>query len=272
MKNKAQTAKERRGFTTEAENNLFVNKSDIELISLLKSDNPKERTSSAAILGQRKSIKAIVALCEQLKNEKALYSKIAISEALGEIGKPAINELLKYLGEIGNNQHKTLPGKIFNKWSYPLPRDIIARTICKIGDDILVDLSNILMNGNKKQIYEAIDAVGFISFYSENKTSFETLSKTLQKYHYNEVIRWKITRALSAFPCKKSEMILLNILKIDTVNGISEKPEIKWEAIRSLGLICKGVPGELLTARSDQNDNVRKTAKLAIEKIGSGRS
>ena len=115
MKNKNQTAKEKRGFTTEVENNLFISKSDIELISLLKSNNPKERTSSATILGQRKSEKAIFALCEQLKNEKALYSKIAISEALGKIGKPAINKLVKYLGKIGNNQHKTLPNKIFIK-------------------------------------------------------------------------------------------------------------------------------------------------------------
>ncbi len=98
MKNENQIAKEKRGFTTEVENNLFISKSDIELIPLLKSNNPKERTSSATILGQRKSEKAIFALCEQLKNEKALYSKIAISEALGKIGKPAINELVKYFG------------------------------------------------------------------------------------------------------------------------------------------------------------------------------
>ena len=45
MKNKNQIAKEKRGFTTETENNLFMNKTDIELIFLLKSDNPKDRTS-----------------------------------------------------------------------------------------------------------------------------------------------------------------------------------------------------------------------------------
>ncbi len=261
MKNENQIAKEKRGFTTEVENNLFISKSDIELIPLLKSNNPKERTSSATILGQRKSEKAIFALCEQLKNEKSLYSKIAISEALGKIGKPAINKLVKYLGKIGNNQHKTLPKKIFNKWSYPLPRDIIARTICKIGDSILVDLNNILVNGNKKQIYEAIDAIGFISFYSGNKISFEILEKSLQKYSDDEIIKWKITRALSAFPSKKSEMILLNILKT------SKKPELEWEAVRSLGLICKEVPEELFIAKNDQNDNVKKMVFLAIKKI-----
>jgi len=262
MKNKNQAAKEKRGFTTELENNLFINKSDIELIPLLESNDPKERTSSATILGQRRSEKAISTLCEQLKNEKALYSKIAISEALGQIGRPAIKRLVKYLGEIGNNQHKTLPNKIFNKWSYPLPRDITARTICKIGDSILVDLNNILVNGNKKQIYEAIDAIGYISFYCENKISFEILEKSLQKYSDDEIIKWKITRALSAFPGKKSETILLDILET------SKKPELKWEAVRSLGLICKEVPKEFLIAKNDKNDNVKKMVFLAIDKIG----
>jgi len=37
MKNTNQTAKEKRGFTTEVENNFFISKSDIELISLLES-------------------------------------------------------------------------------------------------------------------------------------------------------------------------------------------------------------------------------------------
>jgi hypothetical protein len=266
MKTKNQTAKEKRGFTTEVENNLLISKSDIELILLLESNNPKVRTSSATILGQRKSKKAIFALCEQLKNEKALYSKIAVSEALGKIGKPAIKELVKYLGEIGNNQHKTLPKKIFNKWSYPLPRDIIARTICKIGNCVLVDLNYVLVNGNKKQIYEAIDAIGYISFYSENKISFEVLEKSIKKYGDDEIIKWKITRALSAFPCRKSELVLLDILKT------SKEAELKWEAVRSLGLICNEVPEELIIAKNNKNENVKKMAFLAIDKINSNKN
>lgn len=231
MKIKNQIAKEKRGFTTKAENNFFENKSDIALISFLKSNNPKERTSSATILGQRKSKKIIFALCEQLKNEKALYSKIAISEALGEIGKPAINELIQLLGKIGNNQHKTLPTKKFDKKSYPLPRDIVARTICKIGENILPDLNKVLMNGSKKQISEVIDVIGFISFYSENKNSFTILKKMFKKYQNDEIISWKIIRALSAFPNMETETILLNILQT------TKKPELIFEIERSLSLI-----------------------------------
>ncbi|MFH1188583.1 MAG: HEAT repeat domain-containing protein [bacterium] len=231
MKTKVQTAKRKRGFTTETENNLFIKKSDLELIHLLKSNNPKERTSAATLLGRRKSKRAISALCEQLKDERALYSKIAISEALGEIGLPSINNLIKYLGKIGTNQHKTLPKNIFCKWSYPLPRDIIARTICKVGDSALADLNRVLSKGDRKQIYEAIDAIGFISFYSGNKILFESLIELLSKYKDDEIIEWKIIRALSAFPNKKSENFLLNLFKT------SQKPALKWETIRSLGLI-----------------------------------
>lgn len=143
-------------------------------------------------------------------------------------------------------------------WSYPLPRDIIARTICKIGESALEALNSIVVNGDNQQISEATDAIGFISFYCNNKTSFETLEKTFQNCS-DEVIQWKIIRALSAF--ENSKHLLLNILKT------SNKSELKWEAIRSLGLICKEVPQELLSAKNDKNKEVKKMAFLAIDKI-----
>lgn len=261
MRNK-NLAKEKRGFTTESENRLFAHRLDDELILLLKSDNPKERTSAAVILGKRKSEKAITALCEQLKNERALYSKIAIAEALGKTGKPAIYELIKCLGEIGTNQHKNLPDQLFNKWSYPLPRDIVARTICKMGDGVLEELYKVLAHEDKRQISEAIDVIGFISFYSKNKVSLEVLITALEEYGNDEIIKWKIIRALSAFPGVRSEKILLDILTTE------KRPELRWEAVRSLGLICENVPQELSQARNDSNENVRKMAGLAIEKIG----
>ena len=42
--------------------------------------------------------------------------------------------MVEYLGQIGNNQHKVLPTNGFNKKSYPLPRDIIARTLAHMKD------------------------------------------------------------------------------------------------------------------------------------------
>ena len=79
--------RKKRGQTTEKDDGLFNKLSEIKLIKLLLDKDPQKRTSAAKLLGKRRSIYAIVPLCSQLKQEKALYSKIAISEALGEIGK-----------------------------------------------------------------------------------------------------------------------------------------------------------------------------------------
>ena len=63
---------------------------------------------------------------QALKTEKKLYPKIELSELLCSCGQPAIKALIKQLGKIGNNQHKQIPNKQFQKKSYPLPRDLAA--------------------------------------------------------------------------------------------------------------------------------------------------
>ncbi len=229
MKNKNQTAKEKRGFTTKEENDHFVSKSDIELISLLNANNPKDRNSSATILGQRKSEKAVSALCNQLKNEMSLYSKIAIQNALANIGEPAMPKLIKLVGKIGNNQHKELPKKRFEKSNYPCARDIAIRTICKIGLPALRYLQESFETQQDNVKSEIIDGIGHISFYSRDTTSFKQL---INNFNGNSaLIKWKIIRALSAFPTKKSEIFLIDILTT------AKEPELKWEAERSLSLI-----------------------------------
>ena len=231
MVDKKFTAREKRGFATRNENDLFIERSDNELLSLLRSDNPKERTLSARALGNRKTQNIIIALCDQLKVERSLYSKIAISESLGRIGKSSIDELIKHLGEIGNNQHKTLPEKKFKKNNYPCSRDIIARTICKIGEPVLDDLNKLLSGNDIKKISEAIDAIGYISYYSNNKTSFNTIKQALKKFCDNDIIIWKLIRALSAFPGEETELLLSDIIERTRIK------EHKWEANRSLRLI-----------------------------------
>ncbi|AOT72470.1 hypothetical protein [Geosporobacter ferrireducens] len=76
-----------------------------------------------------------------------------------------IGETIEYLGKVGKNQYKELPDKPFDKNNYPLPRDIISRTICKVGIPALKHLRECLYTGSYEQILEAIDAIGFISFY-----------------------------------------------------------------------------------------------------------
>jgi hypothetical protein len=130
----------KRGFASTYEIAFLNHHSNNELIDLLGSKNIGERTGAAKILGQRRIIDATLPLCKALKEEKALYTKIAISEALGNIGISSVKALIPLLGKIGKNQYTKLPEKPFEKWNYPLPRDIVARTIIKIGEHALVHL------------------------------------------------------------------------------------------------------------------------------------
>ncbi|OHD11430.1 MAG: hypothetical protein A2086_09850 [Spirochaetes bacterium GWD1_27_9] len=200
----------KRGFITDDYKNQFKNYPIDKLETLLKSENPLERTASATLLGELKSNTSILNLCEALQKEKKLYTKIAITEALANIGVESVPYLVELLGKIGDNQHIEPEKKPFNKKSYPLPRDIIARTITKIGKYALAYLENVLKNGEISQISEAIDAIGFITFYSKDMRSLQTLKECLQKNHTNILIKWKIIRAFQSFPLEEVKNYLQN--------------------------------------------------------------
>lgn len=74
--------------------------------------------------------------------------------------------MVNYLGTIGKNQYKELPEKKINKKSYPLPRDIVARTLAHMGGKVLPELIKLLKSSNVVAIREALNAIGFIGFYN----------------------------------------------------------------------------------------------------------
>lgn len=203
------------------------------LNQLLMSEVATERTVGAIIIGQNKYSDCVETLCAALKVEKALYSKIAITEALANIGKAAVLPLVKLLGEIGTNQHKKLPTKPFNKKSYPLPRDIAARTLVKIGTFALNDLEVIFKTGCITQVSEAIDVFGHICFNIKSAQSSLCLLKCYKKYCKHDIIIWKILRAFSAF----NEEKIYSILE-DTIEN-SKTHQHVWEAKRSLIIISR---------------------------------
>ncbi|MFH1252965.1 MAG: HEAT repeat domain-containing protein [Candidatus Uhrbacteria bacterium] len=255
--------KDRRGFTTKKEDEKFSNFLSSVLIENLLSSVSKIWTSAAKILGQRKYLPAINPLCKQLTKEDKLYTKIAICEALENIGETAVPILIGYLGKIGHNQYKQLPNKFFNKWNYPCPRDIVARTIAKIGEPALPYLIKVLETKNVEQISEAIDAIGKISFYSKNFAAQSVLKKCLQKYLSNELIVWKIIRAFEAFPVDDVIRILEKYLKN------SEQKMLRWEAIRSLAQIggekSREILSEVLIIETDAE--TRKNLSKAIKRF-----
>jgi hypothetical protein len=168
-------------------------------IILLKSPTATERTFAARILAQSKGNFA-APLIKALRKEKKLYTKIEICNALIAKSPDSIKPLIAELGKIGNNQHKTIPAKKFNKDSYPLPRDIAARTLCRIGTPALPELQYALNSENLSQLSEAIDAIGHICFHSHLPSFFKPLKSCLIRNSDNDLIKWKIMRAMNAFP------------------------------------------------------------------------
>ena len=262
MTNLKALQRKKRGQIDDKELGGFNNYTDNELVEYLSSKDVITRTSAATILGNRKIPTAIPALCEILKIEKALYTKIAISGALGAMGESAIPSLIGFLGNIGNNQHRKLPDKLFEKWNYPLPRDIVARTIVKIGQTALPKLIDSLDGLNEKQITEAIDAIGFISFYSQDKTAWKVLLQLLDLYKLNKIIVWKIIRSLQSFP----EVEVEQVLESQVLSN--PEPAIRWEAIRSLTQItASSAPDCFHLAEKDNDARVKHAVKIARKRL-----
>lgn len=206
--------------------------STAQLIALVNNQNPQKRSVAANILGHRKDKECIAILCERLSKEKSLYTKIAISEALVQFGVFAIEELVQHIGKIGKNRHEELPTEFFKKKSYPLPRDIVIRTIIRMGKPALPYLQILLVNNRPGVLSEVVDAIGHISFYSKDRSLLDDLL-TLFDYCGDdlEVLKWKVIRAFQSFPDQKVISLLERVL-------IESDIQVhKWEALRSLGQI-----------------------------------
>lgn len=229
---------QKRGKIAKQDLGLFNQYDKNSLMALLKSGNPQERTCAAILLGRKKIKDAIPELCQRLKTEKYLYTKIAISEALGEIGPAAISDLMLLIGTIGNNQHQTLPEKYFSKINYPLPRDIVARTITKIKTPALPSLTQLIVCSlEKTKVSEAVDALGWIIFYNKTgKTQIESaenaLFQCLENFTGDMVIHWKVIRAFESFNSPKVIEYLQAIVDNELLPS-----QLRSEACRSLNQI-----------------------------------
>lgn len=225
---------EKRGFLSKEFNTGSYDLSLNEKFRLLQSKIPTDRTFAARLLKNENEVKNVIEhLIKALIIEKKLYVKIEISNTLISYGKLSVKPLIKVLGEIGNNQHKVVPEKEFKKKNYPLPRDISSRILAHIGKNALPELLNNLERLDIKQQLEAIDAVGFICFYDYCPNTYELLKKCYLQNSENELIKWKIIRALSGFA--ESE----NFLEIEKINHQNKR--LKEEIKRSVSLIKKRI-------------------------------
>ncbi len=215
-----------RGMTNEEAIKKYSHYTKSKLLNLILSKVAEERTIASRLLVNYKTSDVLDVLIKAFCKEKKLYTKIALSESIATFGREASEKLVPLLGTIGNNQHKVLPEKVFKKKNYPLPRDIVARTLIRIGIEALGPLESCLNLNQNHQILEAIDAIGFISYYEKDDTLLDSLL-LLQSRSEDSLILWKIIRALQAFKTEEVIKILEDYLESDI-------EAFRFEAKRSL--------------------------------------
>ncbi|MCL2156745.1 MAG: HEAT repeat domain-containing protein [Methanobrevibacter sp.] len=297
--NKKLEGQKRRGKTYDEDLEPFINLSSKELILMLKSSNPQKRTIAAKILSDKNDIESIKPLVNQFVVEKALYTRIAISESLAKHKENSVLYLINILGTIGDNQERELPKKYFNKKSFPLPRDLAGRTLAKIGKTATPYLMKVL--DDEKEIYDdfvkeqAIDAIGAIAHKYNDHRALNSLVSFSQIHENDKIIQWKIVRALSGFKNNENALKLaINILNKyycskgssysnknnnnnkknnnnkNKNNNKNNTVEIQWEAIRSIGqieIMNKEVDKILNSFKGNENIEIQFALKIAKESL-----
>jgi hypothetical protein len=222
--------KAERGFVAKGDEINWAIRTNDKLIDLLKSRIAIERTIGARLLGCRGDV-SVEYLLMALKTEKKLYPRLEICRSLARIGEPSIDGLIQLLGVIGNNQHQMPSEEPFLKNSYPLPLDLAARTLIRIGHAALPVLCGVLKEDNPTKISEAIDAIGFICSKGGPDQYLKTLMTCYNRFENNDLLRWKLFRAMSSFP--ESLTFLEQQLPIES------NPAILQEIKRSIRIINK---------------------------------
>lgn len=225
-----------RGKITSENLQQYCNHTQIELLEMLKSKEAYKRTIAVKVLSEKYDLTddLIHLFLYTLKQEKKLYTKIELCDALSKGEVQSAKIMVEYLGQIGNNQHTVLPTTGFNKKNYPLPRDIIARTLAHMKENILPILMDVLKTNNVPAIREVIDAIGFICFYNKihsNTQIIDTLFLCLRNHYNDNIIRWKLVRAFESFNDINVVKTLIEIEQNDS------QLVIKNEAKRSLKII-----------------------------------
>lgn len=225
-----------RGYITIEELENHMNHTKSAWLEMIHSKKAYQRSIAIRLLTERHDVddELIPLFLHRLAQEKKLYTKIELCDALAKGGVPAAELMVNYLGQIGNNQHQSLPTKTFNKKSYPLPRDIIARTLAHMDPNVLPTLLNELQTNRLPAIREVVDAIGFICFYNNLHTHSQisdALILCLKNYAHDDVIRWKLVRSFESFDDSDVIHTLVNIEQSDS------EQIIRYEARRSLKVI-----------------------------------
>lgn len=219
-----------RGMAFEEDRLFCKDASEQDLLIILTTGTPSQKSAACERL-RALNQEVITSLLQCLCKEKHLYTKIAICECLEKGDQKTAKCMCEYLGKIGKNQHRKLPDNVSKKKSYPLPRDIIARSLGKMNPSVFPVLLAELDHDHTYRNRELIDAIGFMVFYHPELVNDETAQKliTLLIQTTDEVLIWKILLCFSAFPLAQIEEILRSYMQTKGV--------LADEAMRSLHLI-----------------------------------
>lgn len=241
-----------RGEVNPADAAVFAALAEAELLVLLRSQLPVERSCAAIHLRKYQNPLMVEALCHQLEIERKLYTKIALCETLAASSPLSIAPLISRLGRIGDNQEIAIPEKGFYKVSYPLPRDIAARTLCRIGAAALPQLADFIASSeDKPALAQALDAYGHIIYSNRMLGSSLVLQGLQARYAQDDFLNYKLTRCLSGIHDVWSRTFLLKTLKLACAG-------LRLEALRSWLLLGLEIPPEI------QSDFSPEMKKLAI--------
>lgn len=221
-----------RGFAPEGEELKYTESGEQVVMKLLSDRDAYKRTIGIRLISKNKKEKYLPLLCKMLEKENKLYTKIALCECLEEYGETAIPYLIPLLGTIGDNQHKEIKIADLDKKSYPLPRDIAARVLIRIGPGVFPGLRKILKdNKNRDRISEAIDVIGHVTWNFHDCSMEDVLVDFYYKNIQDEFLVWKLIRSFQSFHSKQIKDILE-----DTVKNHGHEVIVK-EAKRSLDRI-----------------------------------
>lgn len=226
----------KRGAIVDSDIKMGKDLSKEQLIELLSSKSASERSLAIHVLGMRypEDITLAGRFLELLCKEDCLYTRIELCDAL-QCGNPSIAKLMTgYLGVIGGNQHHVLPATVSKKVSFPLPRDLIARTLGRMSTDCFPVLLEVLSGDDSSRISEVLDAIGYMAFYHPELATVEheqSVFRILENYQDNSLLVWKAILCLSAFPTKTC------IEFLQKIGQQQNEPLIKDEIARSLRLI-----------------------------------
>ncbi len=221
-----------RGEVNETDIAKYVALNEEELLGQLQSTDPALRSCAAIHLKKHPTAAVSHELCQQLTLEKSLYTKIEICNTLAAMGEQSVPLLINLLGKIGKNQEKELQKTGFYKKSYPLPRDIAARTLNQIGSIALPALEHYIQTSEDiSALSEALDAYGHIIHTEKTGCSNAPLQELSGKYPHNDLLTYKIARSLSVIKNEWATSFLLDLLQSDNI-------ALRLQSLRSL-LLCK---------------------------------